>query len=305
VAGGPGVTGPGPVVVVRGAGYRYPGGVTALDGISLEVGAGDVVGIAGSNGAGKTTMARLLNGLLRPTTGTVTVNGADTRLIPVHELARTVGLVFQHPRTQLFARTVAEELAFGPTNLGLPAEEVAERVAQAADRFELGDVLARSSFELSGPRRRLVAIASVLAMRPRVLVLDEPTAGQDHRTAAFLAGLIGSLRDEGVGIVCVSHDMRLVASVATRLVALAAGRVVGDGSPRDVFADTVALAAAGLEAPQVTRLADAVPGLGGRRTVLTVSELLADLASLGRPPGMGRAPGVPGVPGEPAEETRP
>jgi energy-coupling factor transport system ATP-binding protein len=283
VAGEPGVTVPGPVVVVREAGFRYPGGVVALDGISLEVGAGDVVGIAGSNGAGKTTLARLLNGLLRPTSGMVTVDGADTRRVPVHQLARTVGLVFQHPRTQLFARTVAEELAFGPRNLGLTAGEVEERVAQVADRFDLGGVLARSPFELPGPRRRLVAIASVLAMRPQVLVLDEPTAGQDHRTAGFLADTIGSLQTEGVGIVCVSHDMRLLASVATRLVALAAGRVVADGLPREVFSDAAGLAAAGLGPPQVTRLAQALPRLAGRPPVLTVAELLRELARETRP----------------------
>ena len=277
------MTGLPPVIIVSGASYRYPGGVLALESVSLEVAAGDVLGVAGSNGAGKSTLARLLNGLLLPSGGSVTVDGADTRRTPVHELARTVGLVFQQPRTQLFARTVADELAFGPRNLGVPAGEISDRIAGLAARFGLVDDLPRSPFELPGPRRRLVAIASVLAMRPRILVLDEPTTGQDHRTSLVIAGIITGLREDGVGIVCISHDMRLLAATATRLVAMADGRIVAHGTPREVFADAATLAEAGLEAPQVTRLALAVPRLAGIPAVLTVAELVRELAPAGAP----------------------
>jgi energy-coupling factor transport system ATP-binding protein len=282
------MTGTGPVVVLREATYRYAGGVVAVDGITLDVAGGEVVGVAGSNGAGKSTLARLLNGLLRPSAGSVTVDGLDSRLHEVQELARTVGLVFQHPRAQLFARTVADELAFGPRNLGLPVVEVQERVSRAALRLGLDDVLTTSPFELPAPRRRHVAIASVLTMEPRVLVLDEPTTGQDHRAVEVVMGIVRDLRDEGVAVVCISHDMRLLAGVADRVVVMGAGRIVAAGAPRSVFADQAALAAAGLLAPQVTRLGLALPERMGRPAVLGVDELVAELAAA-------RAPG-PGTP---------
>jgi energy-coupling factor transport system ATP-binding protein len=266
-----------PVVAMRGVTFRYPGGPPVLDDVSLEVGPGEVIGVAGRNGAGKSTLARLLPGLLLPDTGTVTVAGQDTRTQPIAALAAVVGLVFQHPRTQLFARTVAAELAFGPRNLGLPTEAVEARVARAADRLGVTVDLARSPFELPAPRRRLVAIAAVLAMEPRVLVLDEPTTGQDARTAELVAALIRDLRAAGTAVVCVSHDMPLLAGVADRIVAIAGGRIVADGPPRRVFADEAALAAAGLVAPQVTRLGLALPGADTRPVALTVEELAGAL----------------------------
>jgi energy-coupling factor transport system ATP-binding protein len=266
-----------PIVVVDGAGFRFPGGVQALDGVSLAVRAGDVIGIAGTNGAGKSTLARLLDGLLLPTSGTVTVGGRDTRGVPVHELARTVGLVFQHPRTQLFARTVAEELAFGPRNLGLAPDAIADRVAGVAARLGLDGLLSVSPFSLPGPARRMLAIASVLAMEPAVLVLDEPTTGTDHQTAMRVADLIASLAGDGRGIVCISHDMRLLATVSTSMVAMAAGQVVAEGTPREVFADEAALRAAGLVAPQAVRLGRVLAWPRDRPSPLTVADVVAAL----------------------------
>ncbi len=277
-----------PIVRVDGASYRYPGGIVGLDGVSLDIGGGDVIGIAGSNGAGKSTLARLLNGLLKPTGGTVTVDGLDTRTHDVRELARTVGLVFQHPRAQLFARTVAEELAFGPRNLGLTRDEIEARVDAAARRFGLVPVLRTSPFELPAPRRRLVAIASVVAMEPRVLVLDEPTTGQDHRTVALVTDLVVGLRDGGAAVVCISHDMRFLAAVSGRILAMARGRIVADGTPSEVFADPEALSEAGMLAPQVTRFGAAIPGLRGHPPVLTVAGLVAELRAT--PPPGPRAP---------------
>ncbi len=278
------MTGAQPVVVVREASFRYPGGVVAVDRVSLEIAAGEVVGIAGDNGAGKSTLARLLNGLLRPAEGSVTVDGLDTRRHEVRVLARTIGLVFQHPRSQLFARTVREELEFGPRNLGLAAAEVQARVARVTARLGLDDVLGTSPFELPAPRRRQVAIASVLAMEPRVLVLDEPTTGQDDRMASVVMDIVRDVSAEGSAVVCISHDMRLLASVADRIVVMAAGRIVGDGSPRAVFAGSDMLEAAGLRAPQVTRLGMALPRRRGLPPVLSVQELVGDLGAV-RGPG--------------------
>lgn len=269
-----------PVVVVREASFRYPGGVVAVDRVSLEIAPGEVVGIAGDNGAGKSTLARLLNGLLRPAAGSVTVDGLDTRRQEVRVIARTVGLVFQHPRSQLFARTVREELEFGPRNLGLAPAEVQARVARVAARLALDDVLGTSPFELPAPRRRQVAIASVLTMEPRVLVLDEPTTGQDDRMASVVADIVRDVRAEGSAVVCISHDMRLLASAADRIVVMAAGRIVGDGTPRAVFTDLDVLEAAGLLAPQVTRLGLALPQRHGLPPVLGVRELVEDLGAI-------------------------
>jgi energy-coupling factor transporter ATP-binding protein EcfA2 len=271
-----------PVVAARGVSYRYPSGPVALDDVSLELMTGEVVAVAGRNGAGKSTIARLVAGLLVPDAGSVMVAGVDTRGLAVADVARTVGLVFQHSRSQLFARTVAAELAFGPRNLGLPPEAVDARVARAAGRLELDDILAQSPFELPAPRRRLVAIAAVLSMEPQALVLDEPTTGQDAATAARIVDLVRDLRSGGTAILIVTHDMPLVASVADRLVAMAGGRVVAEGPPRRVFGDGAALEVAGLVAPQVSRLGLALPGGAERTVALTVEELAGALRR--RPP---------------------
>ena len=277
-----------PPIVVREASYRYPGGVVAVDRVSLEIAPGEIVGIAGANGAGKSTLARLLNGLLRPMAGSVMVDGLDTRRHEVRELARSVGLVFQHPRSQLFARTVRDELAFGPRNLGATPEEVQARVARVAARLDLGDILATSPFELPAPRRRHVAIGSALTMEPRVLVMDEPTTGQDDRMTRVVAGIARDLRAGGSAVVCISHDMRLLAAVADRIVIMADGRIVADGTPRAVFADTDVLEAAGLVAPQVTRLGLALSQRRGLPPVLGVEELVEELrTSRGSGPGAG------------------
>ncbi len=256
--------------------YRPPG-LVALDGLSVEITAGSVVAVVGQNGAGKTTLAKLLNGLLRPALGSVIVDGLDTAKHPVQVLARHVGFVFQHPNHQLFARTVGDELAFGPRNLGCTTDEVAERVAEAVDEYGLADLLDRHPYRLSFPLRKLVSIASVVTMCPRVLVLDEPTTGQDHQTGDMIARRIQALRESGTTVVCVTHDMPLVAAVADRVLVLAAGRLVADGTPRAVFSDRASMAAAHLVPPQIARLSLEMPGRVGRPAALSVAELASEL----------------------------
>ena len=248
--------GPGPIVEVRGVSFRYGrNSPLVLDGLDVDVARGEVVGIAGRNGSGKSTLARLLNGLLRPTAGTVVVDGLDTSRNPVRRMAAHAGYAFQNPNHQLFARTVATELAFGPRNLGLAEAEVAARVADAAGRLGLDSVLMRHPYHLERGARKLVAIAAVIAMGTPVLILDEPTTGQDRRTAAMVRRMIGELAAGGTTVVCISHDMRLIADVADRLVVLDGGRIVADASPRTVFADGAAMERASLAPPQITRLA--------------------------------------------------
>lgn len=265
------------VVAIQDVRYSYPGGVAALDGVSLDVARGTGLGIVGQNGSGKTTLAKHLNGLLRPTAGRVVVEGLDTARHPVRALARHVGYVFQNPGHQLFARTVAEELAFGPRNLGLTAAEVDDRVASVAEALRLVDALSTHPYRLPFPLRKLVTIGSVLTMRPSVLVLDEPTTGQDHRTSRRIAEVIDGVRASGTTVVCVTHDMNLLIAVSDRVVVLNEGRVAADGMPRAVLSDRGLMATTRLRPPQVTELSLSMSRRIGRPGALTVGELVDEI----------------------------
>jgi energy-coupling factor transport system ATP-binding protein len=272
-------------VAVRDVRYVYPaGGIVALDGLSLEFAPGTTSAIVGQNGSGKTTLTKLLNGLLQPTAGAVFIDGRATTGRPVQDLAHDVGYVFQNPNHQLFARSVAEELAFGPRNLGLDPDDVASRVAIAAEAFGLTAVLDAHPYHLGFPLRKLVSIASVVAMRSSILVLDEPTTGQDRRTIDAIARAIQSLATSGVTLVCVTHDMAFVAAVADRVVVLRDGRLVTDGTPRQVFADERTISTARLLPPQIARLSMAMPGRGQLPPALSVAELIAEVRDSSRRP---------------------
>ena len=258
--------------------YTYPGArAAAIDGVSLELRRGSLVGLVGQNGSGKTTLSKLLDGLLRPTSGRVTVEGLDTSREPVQRLARHVGYVFQNPAQQLFARTVADELAFGPRNLGCAPDEVAERVAGVAAALDLGEVLSTHPYRLPFPARKLVTIAGVLTMRTSVVVLDEPTTGQDDQTKRRIVAVLDALRAKGTTVVCATHDMSLLAEASDRMVVLHEGRVAADGAPRDVLSDRALLDATSLRPPQVSALSLALPGRAGRPAALTVDELADEL----------------------------
>ncbi|HOB18477.1 MAG TPA: energy-coupling factor transporter ATPase [Candidatus Methanoculleus thermohydrogenotrophicum] len=214
-----------PIISIRGLIHRYDG-VTALAGVDLDVAPGEIVAVVGENGSGKTTLVKHLNGLLRPTAGSVFVDGLDAAAEPVAILARHAGLVFQNPDTMLFADTVEEEVAFGLRNIdpGGPRHQV-----DAALR-EVGLLHRKAAYprSLSRGEQQRLAIACVVAMRPRVIVLDEPTTGLDARESAEVMAIIGRLRQAGHTIVMVSHDMRLVENYADRIVRMEAGRIVPD-----------------------------------------------------------------------------
>lgn len=257
----------------------------ALDQVSLEVRDGEFLGLIGSTGSGKSTLIQHLNGLLRPTSGRVLVE--DVEITPTGKgslkaVRRSVGLVFQYPEHQLFEETVRKDVGFGPRNLGLGPDEVEERVREAVAMVGLPeDVLERSPFELSGGQVRRVAIAGVLAMRPKVLILDEPTAGLDPRGREEILGQVRLLhRDFGLTVVLVSHSMEDVARLAQRLVVLHRGRVALEGTPREVFAHADELTRLGLGVPQVTSLLQTLRqrGLPLRGDVLTVEEARDELA---------------------------
>ena len=257
-----------PEVALEGLVHVYTdGGVRAVDGIDLVIGAGERVAIVGQNGSGKTTLVRHLNGLLRPTEGRVLLDGVDVRRSSVAQLARSVGLVFQDPDRQIFAGSVRGEVEFGPRNLGLAGARLRAAVDGALAAVGLEEEARTNPYDLGGARRKLLALASVLAMRTPVLVLDEPTTGQDERGVARVRSVIDDARADGRTVVAISHDMRFVAEQFDRVIVLRAGRVLLDGTPATVFAEPAwpDLASTYLE-PPLPAVIGARVGLGSTPT---------------------------------------
>jgi energy-coupling factor transport system ATP-binding protein len=268
-----------PCIVVEDVWCRYENEVLALAGIDLDIANGDYVAVIGQNGSGKTTLAKHFNGLLKPRQGRVLVEGRDTRRITVGKLSQRVGYVFQNPDHQIFAPTTREEIAFGPRNLGLNAGEVEARVEEALGFFGLEAYAEAPPAILGYGLRRKIAVASVYAMRPRILVLDEPTNGLDWRSAKELMEQLAQLYTAGHTIILVTHDMRLVARYAARSLVLHDGRVLLYEDTHQVFAQPEVLRQSYLSLPQITELAQSlVPcGLSGRS--LTVEEFCAEYVS--------------------------
>lgn len=251
-------------IEVKGLTHIYNEGLphesVALEGVTFSAQDGQLVGIIGHTGSGKSTLVQHLNGLILPTSGQITVDGMDLadKNTDKRAIRRRVGLVFQYPENQLFEETVAKDIAFGPKNLGLDEAEIDRRVRTAMRRVELDyDKLSqRSVFELSGGQMRRVAIAGVLAMEPQTLVLDEPCAGLDPKGREEILGLISDLhRESGATIVMVSHSMDDVAALAERVIVMNHGKVAMDGAPREVFSRGEELRAIGLDVPQAVELA--------------------------------------------------
>jgi cobalt/nickel transport system ATP-binding protein len=234
-------------VRVTGLTYAYPNGPTALDGVALELAAGESVGLVGPNGAGKTTLFLCLSGVLPAPRGRLSVLGLDPadpaqrRRLPEH-----VGIVFQNSDDQLFNTTVLDDVAFGPLNLGLPPDEVRRRVAEALARVGLSGFEERVPFHLSGGEKRRVALAGVLAMRPGVLLLDEPSMYLDPRGRRELIGLVNGLR---VTKLIAAHDLEMILQTCGRAVVLDRGRVMADGPVREVLGNAALMEAHGLEVP--------------------------------------------------------
>lgn len=215
--------------------YRASG-VRAVDGVDLRIGAGERVALVGQNGSGKTTLVRHLNGLLRPSGGRVLIDGRDAATMTVAQLARRVGLVFQDPDRQVFAATVRDEVAFGPRNLGLRGTDLHAAVADALDACGLTGEERTNPYDLGQSRRKLLALASILAMRTEVLVLDEPTTGQDRRGTDLVRQVVSAASATGRTVLAISHDMAFVAETFERVVVMRSGRVVLDGTPPEAFA---------------------------------------------------------------------
>ena len=265
-----------PAIRVAGLVHVYPEGTRALDGVDLAIETGELVAIVGQNGSGKSTLVRHLNGLLRPTAGTVEILGEDAAGLRVAALAARVGLAFQNPDRQIFAGRVRAEVAFGPRNMGLRGEALETAVRDALAAVGLAAELDANPYDLGYSRRKLLAIASVLAMRTPIVILDEPTTGQDLRGVGRVRAIVDGLVAEGRTVIGISHDMRFVAETFRRVVVMRAGRVVLDGTPAAVFAQPSwpALAATYLEPPLAARVGARL-GLGDTPTETALVDALA------------------------------
>ena len=250
------------MIEVRNISYTYskntPFEHKALDNVSFSARDGEMIGVIGHTGSGKSTLMQHLNGLLKPDEGTILLNGEDIHAkgVSLKTVRSRVGLVFQYPEYQLFEETVYRDIAFGPKNMGLTDDEIAERVREAAAFVDLGEeLLQKSPFELSGGQKRRAAIAGVLAMRPEVLVLDEPTAGLDPYSRERLLDQIRSYHAEtNATILLVTHSMEDIAAAVGRIMVMNESRILMDDLPENVFARAEELVSIGLDVPQITRV---------------------------------------------------
>jgi energy-coupling factor transport system ATP-binding protein len=266
--------------------YTYQKGTPdTLKDINIRIGRGEFVALAGQNGAGKTTLLKLLNGISKPTCGTVTVNGVSTKDVPVSRMAASVGFLFQNADHQIFSQTVREELAFGLNNIGVEKAEAERRVEETAARLNLTAKLDKNPFHLSRGERQRVALASVLALQTPVLVLDEPTTGQDYRECIEIMEIVRQQNESGTTVIMVSHDMELVSDYAKRVILLCEGSVLEDGAVREVMAKADALQKAGLMPTQIVALAQLLEesgenGFGGVYDVSTMLDAVKRRAGL-------------------------
>lgn len=251
--------------------FSYPAGVQALFGISLTIEAGEQVAIVGQNGAGKTTLVRHFNGLLQPTSGEINIGGWDTKKYSVAKLASRIGYVFQNPDEQLFSRDVKTEVAFGPKNLGYSSEQVEALVNEALEMTELTEKTETNPYDLSPTWRKMVAIASIIAMNTPIVIFDEPTTGQDAANIARIANVIKTLRQRGKTVITITHDIDFCAENFERIVAMSRGKILLDGKANEVLGQDEILATTYVDPPQLTRLGKKL-GLDG--TIITEDELL-------------------------------
>ena len=243
-----------PFIGIENVSYSYAGGPRVLDSIDLKVEAGEFLAIVGQNGSGKTTLAKHIVGLLQPATGRVTIDGKDRAQMRPAETAREVAYVFQNPDHQIFAATVEEEVAFGPRNFGLPDDEIRRRCDEALEAVGLQNERQSDPFLLSKGERQRLAVASVLVLRPRMLILDEPTTGLDHREQLRMMALVRDLNRSGIAIVIITHTPWLVAEYARRVVLMRKGAKIFDGSVREFFMQDDLLRSSSFRAPEITEL---------------------------------------------------
>ncbi|WP_297184197.1 ABC transporter ATP-binding protein [uncultured Enorma sp.] len=245
-----------PVVQLRNVSFAYPTGEAAVQDVDITVYPGELVGVVGQNGAGKTTVTKLITGLLKPSTGTVTVAGLDTSTVRTSQIARHAATLFQDPDRQICRDTVLDEVAFGLELAGIDVSEARRRAQPVIERFGLP--AHEAPFSLSRGQRQMVALASVVVLEPEVIILDEPTSGLDYRECMTVMETVSDMAEAGSAVIMVCHDMEVVSDFAERLVVMAGGRVLGRGETHTLFADTELMQAASMEPPQVIELSHAL-----------------------------------------------
>ncbi|MCW4030039.1 MAG: energy-coupling factor ABC transporter ATP-binding protein [Candidatus Bathyarchaeota archaeon] len=255
--------------------YAYPSKVEALKGVSLSIKDGEFVAIMGQNGAGKSTLVKHFNGLLKPTQGTVRINGVETTKSSVATLARNVGFVFQNPDHQLFSESVEEEIGFALKNFGFDAETIEKRIDWALNLLSLKQYRKTSPFLLSGGERKRVALASVLAWDPQTLILDEPTIGQDHEQKEILQQFIMQMQSQGKTVVTVTHDVEFVAECNPRVVIMKEGKIIADGEGKEILTDPALLELSSIVLPQIAQVFNRLSSLGLPKDVIDIYEAKA------------------------------
>lgn len=238
--------------------YKYPNGYTAVEQVSMSFERGESVAIIGQNGAGKTTTVKLMNGLLKPSEGEVIVEGWNTKDYTTAQISKKVGYVFQNPDDQIFHNDVYSEIEFGPKNLGLPDEQVKENVRRSAELAGIVPFLQENPYNLPFSMRKFVTIASVIAMDSNVIILDEPTAGQDLAAMRRIANIIETLTGQGKTVITITHDMEFVVNHFERVIVMANKRKVADEHKREIFWDFDILQKSMLKQPHISRLGHAL-----------------------------------------------
>jgi len=263
-------------IQVKDLSYCYPDGSQALSNINLDISKGEFIALIGQNGSGKTTLSKCLNGLFKPTSGDVIVDGLNSKDTPIVQMVRRVGYVFQNPDHQLFNSNCWDEIAYGPRNILLPEEEVKVRVEEAALVVGLPELyFTEHPFFLTKGLRQRVAIASILALRPHVIIVDEPTTGQDVRQSFEIMDFLKDLNEKhGHTIMIITHDMPIVAQYTRRVIVMGMGQVIIDDSTSEVFKQADILAQTFLEPPQITQLAQLARRLGFDPGTLSVDEMV-------------------------------
>ena len=252
--------------------FSYPNGVDALRGVSLTVQDGEFIAIMGQNGAGKTTLVKHFNGLLKPTRGSVLIDGVETRKVSVATLSRKVGLVFQNADHQLFSETVEDEIAFALKSFGLEENTVKKRVTWALNLLSLTQYRKTSPFMLSGGERKRVALASVLAWNPKILILDEPTIGQDYQQKEKLRQFILQMKTQRKTVIIVTHDVEFVAECNPRVLLMRDGKILTDGEASKVLTNPEVLTEASIVPPQITQVLMQLSDLGMPKEVIDLYE---------------------------------
>lgn len=276
-----------PFIQVNNLIFTYPDGTKALEDINVTIKIGEFIALIGQNGSGKTTLSKLLNGLYKPTSGDVIVDGLNSKTTPIVQMVRRVGYVFQNPDHQLFNNNCWDEIAYGPRNIELPEDEVKIRVEEATQVVGLPKIyFEEHPFFLSKGLRQRVAIASILALRPQVIIVDEPTTGQDARQSFEIMDFLKNLNENhGHTIIIITHDMPIVAQYARRVILMSEGKILADDETARVFSQPDILAQAFLEPPEITQLAQSVQELGFNPGTLTVSEMVKEFKKLNSEPG--------------------